>query len=374
MKTSNNHFVFFKSDLKYDGRIFAFINTLSMAFPNDIIYLYNYDKNVVDICLPENVKLIYFKSLFEFLYKFKIFRGLRFLEYNLKSFYYMVVKSPKTIQVHHEVTTLGSILYKIFNKNVNIVYDDKELYYYKEKNIPYLFYLLEKRIIKISNLVVITNLYRKKILFNLNKQSIKDFIILDNFEFINRFTTELDCKIEKKISVIKKSGQNILLHQGTINSIRGIDLLLKVVKALPNNWKLCCIGVSNEEYVNFKNQLGITEIDKVENIGFVDYHQLNSFYKLIDASVLFYKPVSMNNNFCAPNRLYSAVNNGKPIIVNSDNVTLNDFLAKYKVGVSFSEEMDFFKKFPYYSENALKFTNSFQHEEVLPELYKFYSS
>lgn len=374
MKTSNNHFVFFKSNLKYDGRIFAFINTLSMAFPNDIINLYNYDKNVVDISLPENVKLIYFKSLFEFLYKFKIFRGLRFLEYNLKSFFYLLIKRPVTIQVHHEVTTLGSILYKIINKNVNIVYDDKELYYYKENNIPYLFYLLERRIIKISNLVVITNLNRKKVLFHLNKQSIKDYIIIDNFEFINRFTTKLDVEIENKINVIKKSRQNILLHQGTINSIRGIDLLLKLVGILPNNWKLCCIGVSSDEYINFKKQLSITDSDKIENIGFVDYNQLNNFYKLIDAAVLFYKPVSMNNNFCAPNRLYSAVNNGKPIIVNGDNVTLNDFLSEYKIGESFSEEFDFFNKFSYYSENAIKLTNSFQHNEVLPELYKFYSS
>lgn len=90
------HLVFLKANLKFDGRVFSLINTLSSAYPNDEIIVYNYDVNVDEtIEVQKNTKITYFKSFFEKYSKYKIFRALRLVEYSVSSFFKLLRYKPE---------------------------------------------------------------------------------------------------------------------------------------------------------------------------------------------------------------------------------------------------------------------------------------
>ncbi|MFS4431878.1 glycosyltransferase [Chryseobacterium sp. S90] len=372
------HLVFLKTNLNFDGRVFSLINTLSFAYTNDEIIVYNYDVNVDEtIRLQKNTRIIYFKSFFEKFNKFKVFRALRLLEYSINSFFKLIYYRPESIQLHHEVTLIAPLLYKFFNRKVTLVYDDKEFYHYKNKNISPFFYFIEKSIIRWSELLIITNEYRRKAVFKMNKNKIKKHIIVDNFEFKNQFSRKINNILLDKLNLIKNDNKKILLHQGVISKERGAKKLVDVIETLPFDWKLCFIGVSQNDYEKFEQILKDELKNKIKNFGYVDYNELSDFYKYVDGAVLFYDVYNFNNKYCAPNRLYSAANNGVPIIVNEDNFTLSTFVRKFKNGVCFSGIDDlkiFFSNYSYFKKNADIMKNNYEHKEMIPELYKFYKN
>lgn len=373
----NNHCVFYRTDLKYDGRVCAIIQTLAMAFPNDQILLYEYPvNNDIYYGFPENVKIIKSKLVVGTKITSHFIQQLKALIYAINSFIFLLRKRPKTIQVHHEVTILGSIIYKYLFKNNILLYDDKEMYHPRDKNIPASFYSLEYLIIKLSDIVIITNEFRRKALFYIHKNNVKKHLIIDNFVFQPNGQIFSE-NILDEIKSLKDSNYKILIHQGVLNKSRGVDLLLKTVKTLPNNWILCFIGISSLSFDEFSKYLNSGIKLNLRNMGYIDYHELNSFYKLVDASVMFYDTSTFNNKYCAPNRLYSAVNNGLPIIVNNGNHTLNDFINKKHNGISFKDSSSlssFFENFEEYKKNADSLKGKYEYNSIIPVLKDYYSN
>ena len=95
----------------------------------------------------------------------------------------------------------------------------------------------------------------------------------------------------------------------------------------------------------------------------------------MDAGVLFYDACSFNNKYCAPNRLYLAVNNGVPIIVNSDNYTLTRFLKEYRCGLSYPDSRleCFYNSFAHFKQNALSLKDRFVYDDYyIQDLANFY--
>ena len=180
-----------------------------------------------------------------------------------------------------------------------------------------------------------------------------------------------------ELNLVKNENKKILLHQGVISKERGAKKLFDVIETLPSDWKLCFIGVSQNDYEKFISDLKEEQKDKIKNFGFVDYNELSDFYNYVDGAVLFYDSFNFNNKYCAPNRLYSAANNGVPIIVNEDNFTLSTFVRKFKNGVCFSGINDlkmFFSNYSNFKKNAEIMKNNYEHKEMIPELYKFYKN
>ena len=60
-----NHCVFYRTNLKYDGRVCAIIRTLAITFPDDKILLYEYASNNEEFNgFPPNVKIIKSKLIY----------------------------------------------------------------------------------------------------------------------------------------------------------------------------------------------------------------------------------------------------------------------------------------------------------------------
>lgn len=372
----NNHCVFYRTDLKYDGRVCAIIRSLAQSFPDDKILLYEFTihEEYFD-GFSSNVSI---KKSKLFLNRFKrsyILQLLKNFEYGIRSFLFLLKKKPKSIQVHHEVTILGPLIYKLLFKNTIIVYDDKELYHIKDKNIPKFLYFLEYQLIKSSDLVIITNKYRKKALQFIHNHNLKESIIVDNYVFEPN-KKDVSANLLSQIDKIHESNKKVLIHQGVLTKSRGTDLLYAIIENLPENWILGFIGISNQVFNNFTSNLDFHSKSMLHNFGYVDYSELDSFYQYIDAGALFYISNTFNNKYCAPNRLYSAVNKGKPIIVNEDNVTLNNFISEYGNGLAISNKNKiklFFDNFNIFNNKAKLLTGKYEFPSSIPQLKDYYS-
>lgn len=367
-----NHCVFYKTNIKYDGRVFAIVNTLALSYPNDRIYiieypistntLYQFPKNVI-IKTPN--LLFGVKRINNFI---QIIKAIIFCIY---SFVFLILKQPKTIQVHHEPIILGPLIYKFLFKKTYLVYDDKEMYLPRNKLSFNPLNWIELIIIKICDLLIITNEYRLRALNVITKKKIKKFIIIDNYIFCND-SNILNRDIQLAIQRQKYNSKNIIVHQGEINDDRGEEMITKIAKNLHHNWILAFIGINEDVY---KKKYGKFDTIKTIYLGFIPYNQINSFYKYIDASLIIYKPNSYNNNYCAPNRLYSAVNNGVPIIVNSDNYTLSRFVIEHKNGHCINNIEDlhlFFQNYDYYLNNSRKLLGNFEYNGIVKILQEHY--
>ena len=129
----------------------------------DIVYILELtSSNYVVENLYDNVKYKRIGWLSRINTKSRLLRYISCLEYAIVTLGYMLLKSPKSIQVHHEGVLLSTILYKkLFPKTI-LVYDDKEFYNPKDRNIAKPIFLLEKKVIQNCDLLIETNCYRKR--------------------------------------------------------------------------------------------------------------------------------------------------------------------------------------------------------------------
>ena len=369
----DNHCVFIKCDLKYDGRVCAIIKTLAYVFPADNVYVFALVDKDACVSLPLNVKYIKHRSIFFFSRK-HIFQAFKAIEFAVFSFFELLYLKPKTVQVHHEVVILGPLLYKLLKRKCFYIYDDKEMYIPKNKNISVYLFFIEKIIIKRADLVIYTNEYRQRAIHFLFKPTSK-YIIVENFVFEPHYNP-LD---ESTLLLLRAVGEKkILLHQGIVTKNRGLDNIITLLDYLPDNWIIGFIGISSEEFMNFVAMIPSKYQSIVKYFGFISYSQLNTFWKEVDASLIFYNADTFNNKYAAPNRLYSAADNGVPIIVNKENVTLRTFITKHISGVYFPPKKnvtDFFENFNFYRSNAKLNTGKFNYSEgYIPQLMNVYEN
>lgn len=371
----NTHCVFYRTNIIFDGRVSSIIKTLAESFPNDNINIFEYPiKREHYKLFPSNVHIIKPKYYFNNFKKTSFVTLLLNFEYALRGLVFLIKTRPKSIQVHHEIVTIAPLIYKLFNRKTVIVYDDKEMYHPRDSNIPSILFNIEYKLIELSELVIITNKYREKALKFIHKNKIKNHIIVDNYVF-EPDKKIIDPVVQNALIQLISKNQKILLHVGVLSENRGIDLIKFIAQSLPKDWALCFIGIDDKMYNDFKNSLDDINHDKLHNLGFINYDELNSIYDYINACVIFYDSKTFNNKYCSPNRLYSAVNNGVPIIVNNDNATLSEFVSKYKNGFYFEAESNlskFFDNFEQLYKNAQLLKNKYEFSSIIPQLKDFY--
>ena len=157
----------FRSDLRYDGRVCALIRTLALTFPEDRVYLYELlsDGPYEAPVFPENVIIKRPNLLSRKLPVNKLSKLLAFIEFYLYSFCFLFVKRPITIQLHYEICLLPALLYKWLFRSTKLVYNDQEVYHYKDRNLNTYLYFIEFAVIKYADILIETNEYRRKAVY-----------------------------------------------------------------------------------------------------------------------------------------------------------------------------------------------------------------
>jgi len=353
-----------KTSLDFDGRVISQIDALSSKYPESkITILLLPDKKTI-IEFAKNVSIKEIKLLSRKLPKTEFWQFFKMIEYGVISLIKLFQLKPNIIHVHDENSILGPLIYKKLKPKVPLVYDDHEL-----KNLPpgnvkeKLMLQLEKSIFKSATLSIVANESRKKFISKLFKPQacyiIENWLYNREIKKAEQHTVELLDKIKH----FKEKGKKIILHQGFLNEERGISTLKTIVDQLPDNWLMLFIGVEKSSYdFYFKDNI------QTYYGNFISNQDLQLIWGKMDAVVVFYSTNSLNNKYCAPNRLYLALNLGIPVIINKENPELQLLLKKYKTGISvtttdISEKITLF--FLHYSEfktKAVKYIDCFEYK------------
>jgi len=122
------------------------------------------------------------------------------------------------------------------------------------------------------------------------------------------------------------SGKVKVLCAGALNERRGVFELLKASK-LVKNMEIWCAGpISGVDVAN-----NFVYQSNVKYFGLIKHEEVIQLGLQCDAIFAFYKPISVNNIYASPNKLYDALLMGRPIIINAE-TKISDYVAKHKLG------------------------------------------
>lgn len=189
--------------------------------------------------------------------------------------------------------------------------------------------------------------------------------------------------IEEKIcaNVLNKYGEiinplknkKIILYQGGIKHIRMLDRIALAIKIINEDYHLLVVGPEQES--GLINELKNITPD-ITHIGFIPSPEYLAFCRIAHLGYVTYEPNSLNNIYCAPNKIFEYAAFGLPMIA-------NDIPGlRYTIGVSGACELvdptevnsivNGIKKiennYSKYKENSISFYNSVDNKKTLSEV------
>lgn len=312
----------------------AQLHSLAHAFPKSNIKLFLLPDRSDAFDIPKSIKIKTFQLFSRSLPKTSFFKFFKMLEFSFLVMLSMYKFKPDIIHVHDENSLIGPLLYKQLNSRVKLIYDDHELINCPPKSlVEKLMYLIERRAYKISDMVIVANDSRARIgkfIYDIKTdlQVIPNYLFdFDSKEALSNSTKLCIVQIEE----LHSKGYKVLLHQGALLKGRDLSLIHKTLTKLSDNWAMFFIGCSEADY---KTEIG--NHHKSHFGGFIDYDDLSKVWAVCDAVMICYTNESINNKYCAPNRLYLALSNKLPVIIN-DNFELNRLNREYGFGVNVEE-------------------------------------
>lgn len=222
------------------------------------------------------------------------------LIYNL----YLLTEKDKVLYVHDEKVLLEVCILFQLRSNLKLIYDDHELKNIRESScISRIYFQLEKYAYRISSRVIVATSQRQKlcrVIYDSKKievieNSVHNSIYSKTFSVSRQ---ELDIQESSKV----------IVHQGRLLESRGKSLIRRCIEKDPHIvWLL--LGPGSNEFDHYSN---------VKNVGLVSNENVLAYWKIADYSFIFYDCSTLNNKYCAPNRLYMAMQFKLPVICNSN--------------------------------------------------------
>lgn len=123
-------------------------------------------------------------------------------------------------------------------------------------------------------------------------------------------------KANGSLHAIKKE-KTIIAHIGNLGAAHYAFSFFRFIRT--NNQpdlKFLFIGKVDEE-ANQELQKLAKEDSRVEVIGEIPHTQLLPYYAAIDLGVILYKGIDLNNEYCAPNKLYEYWSQGIPVLAHT---------------------------------------------------------
>ncbi|MCP4631521.1 MAG: glycosyltransferase family 4 protein, partial [candidate division Zixibacteria bacterium] len=120
---------------------------------------------------------------------------------------------------------------------------------------------------------------------------------------------------------------------------------------------------------------------KVYFYGRVDVDDIAGYYKSSDLGILLLEPLAENNRLALPNKFFSYIAAGLPIIV-SDIPELSNFVSKYQMGIIVDEDAKIADsinnllqnegRYNLFRENALKFSREYSWDKEVSKYSEIY--
>lgn len=209
-----------------------------------------------------------------------------------------------------------------------------------------------------------------KVWFKLDKQP---YLLPNKPYFV---LSEKDCdKVlnEYHDRICNLQNKKVILYQGGIKRLRMLDKIARAIKVIDNNYHLLVVGPEQESGVIDE----IKEITpEITHISFIPAPNYMAFCKIAHIGYVTYEPNSLNNIYCAPNKIFEYSSFGLPMIA-------NDIPGlRFTVGVSGACELveptiinsiveglqRIENSYSKYKENSIAFYNSVDNKKTISEV------
>lgn len=259
---------------------------------------------------------------------------------------------------------------------IKVVYDSHELII-PEKNIKlnlrnYFFYMLEKEAISCADLVFCASEARARIMEK--HYGCSSIIPIENISELERVNDSFSKNLCMKYREFFEKPGVTLVYAGVLYRGRKIDKLIDIVNKQPSA-KLLIIG-DGPDLERLKVIAFEKIVDRVCFTGTLPYKYLSVLLEKSDIGYISYPVDSLNNKYCAPNKIFEYASVRLPMI-SPWNPTIEEFFTTYKIGCIGNDLEEAFievsKSLAMYKENCVSFSkirNWKQQEQVLLDSIK----
>lgn len=289
-------------------------------------------KNINHINLP--IKIGGINKYFRFIYK---------------SFIY-ILKNNNSIDIYY-LHDFFSLILSAFIHKKKIIYDAHELIVRRKKENVILrdkfFILIEKLCVNKISLVITANIERAKVM--------KYIYNISNITYILNITNAELLKNNRK----RADGKIILVYAGAITEERGLDIFVRVVNRLNNNYVLNFIGTGPYESNLRQLAKDLNCLNKVKFMGRLSNLEMMNELKESDIGLISYPFTDLNNIYCSPNKIFEYASQKLPV-VSTCQPTIANIIKKYNIGRTFNSEQSCLDSIINISENFNYYNDKFE--------------
>jgi|688.fasta_scaffold16388_1 glycosyltransferase involved in cell wall biosynthesis len=176
--------------------------------------------------------------------------------------------------------------------------------------------------------------------------------------------------------------KKVYLYQGFVGQNRNFEIIAKALSVIndPRNF-LVLIGSLTQGGLQYVEKLK-TLYSNTIHLGHINYPDYLKITSLAHVGLISYDFISLNNIFCAPNKLYEYTGFGIPVIGN-DIPCLKYSIENYEFGETYHEndlnsvvhiinKID--QNYGFYSKNARVFFDNFSFDDFYSNLSTFFNS
>jgi len=289
----------------------------------------------------------------------------------------MIMSSDYDLFVLHD--NYGSLLIpfiRLFKHGKPIVFDSSEfypLYELRDKHLPftiklkaYLLALGEKCFVRNADAVIAANIERASAMKRCYKVE-SNILIYDNLHRIEEGYNLQHC--EEKYSSILEPHKFLILNAGGIFDDRYIYEIADAVVNLGDEFRLVVVGGGVKKEIS-EFQRRYQNSANIRYLGFVPRNELKFLIQRSDVCFSGFKPVSLNNTYCASGKTYESLMEGTPILC-SENPPLKRLCTDFGVGISSNNFVAAIQKmrldYASFKNNALAFSDKvdYAHRGIL---------
>lgn len=243
--------------------------------------------------------------------------------------------NPEVVYCHDYYSSILAYLLIKINYRGMLIYDAHELIIPEKGNRDRrqsFFYWFEKRIVHKVHLLVCASVERGLLMedhYGLTKEP----LVIPNISQLQINDTDKD--VEAVLESLKEFffiPKLTVVYAGAVTSSRRIDELLRAVYKLHHKCKLLIVG-NGDAFDRLKREAASYTGFDYAFTGSVPYKCLGSILHRCDIGFLYYPMNTLNNIYCASNKIYEYASVGLPMLSN-ENPTVEKILEKYEIGIS----------------------------------------
>ena len=258
---------------------------------------------------------------------------IRYFEYERKIKCYLRHEYFEIFYAHDYFSAALAAWVKRRFPNCFVIYDAHELIFpakgFSTNNRDKYFSYYERKAIKYSDLVVCASNDRAALMkeyYGMNEEP----LVIDNISNLPILHDNRSNELIKSVRSSLGSRKYILVYAGVLSSARRIDNLFKIIMERKDA-SLLVIGDGDDK--NRLKDLAQTLIpDRYYFTGKLPYQYLGCLLEICDVGYISYPNNTLNNTYCAPNKIYEYASVGLPMIA-PYNPTIKKFFDSNKIGV-----------------------------------------